>query len=198
LTVAALILAAGESRRMGSPKPLLPLGATTFLDHLLHQFLTSRARPVIVVLGHQAERILRQVPIQKAQNATAVVNPDYRQGMLSSIRAGLRELGDEPVSGALVCPVDHPRISAALVDLLITRFEETHASIVVPVYEGRRGHPVLFARTLFDEIQRAPDSVGARQVVWDHAGEVLEIPTEDRGIITDIDTPEQYERLVQP
>ena len=190
--VAALILAAGESRRMGSPKPLLPLGESTFLEHVLGQFLASRARPVLVILGHEAERIQGEVSLADAR---VVVNPHYRQGMLSSIRAGLRALEGEPVSGALICPVDLPDVSTAVVDLVIGRFEKTRAPIVVPVCEGRRGHPVLFAQPLFEEIQRAPDSVGARQVLWDHASEVLEIPTEDRGIITDVDTPEQYERL---
>ncbi|HLE20247.1 MAG TPA: nucleotidyltransferase family protein [Vicinamibacteria bacterium] len=192
-TVAALILAAGESRRMGSPKPLLPLGDTSFLAGLLQQFLASRARPVLVVLGHQAERIRKEVSLEKA---AVVVNAEYRRGMLSSIRAGLRELGREPVSGALLCPVDHPCVSAAVVDLLISRFEETRSPIIVPVHGGQRGHPVLFASSLFQEIREAPDSVGARQVVWDHADQVLEIPIEDPGIITDIDTPEQYQRLI--
>jgi len=190
--IAALILAAGESRRMGSPKPLLRLGDTTFLERVLGQFLASRARPVVVVLGHEAERIQSQV---RLDDARVVVNPDYRQGMLSSIRAGLRALEGEPVSGALVCPVDHPNVGTPLIDLLITRFEETLSPMVVPTHGGRRGHPVLFAARLFGELLTAPDPVGARQVVWDHADEVLEVPTEDRGIIMDIDTPEQYEDL---
>ena len=180
---------------MGSPKPLLPLGETSFLERLLGHFLASQARPVVVILGHEAERIRSDVSFE---NARVVVNPDYRLGMLSSIRAGLRALEDEAVSGALICPVDHPDVGSALVDLLISRFEETQAPIVVPVVSvegGRRGHPVLFAQPLFEELLKAPDSVGARQVVWDHASEVLEIPTEDHGIIMDIDTPQQYEEL---
>ncbi len=177
---------------MGSPKPLLPLGDTSFLEHLLGQFLASRARPVLVILGHEAERVRSEV---RLDDALVVVNPEYRKGMLSSIRAGLRALEGEPVSGALICPVDLPDVSTAVVDLVISQFERTRAAIVVPAYEGRRGHPVLFAQPLFEELLKAPDSVGARQVVWDHANEVLEIPTEDRGIIMDIDTPEQYEDL---
>ena len=177
---------------MGSPKPLLPLGDTTFLGHVLGQFLASRARPVIVVLGHEADRIQREVPLDAAQ---VVVNPDYRQGMLSSIRAGLRTLQGEQVAGALICPADLPGITTAVVDLVITRFEETGAPIVVPACEGRRGHPVLFAHRLFEEIHEASGSVGARQIVWSHADEVLEVPTQERGIILDIDTPQDYEDL---
>ena len=177
---------------MGSPKPLLRLGDTTFLERVLGQFLASRARPVVVVLGHEAEWIQSQV---RLDDARVVVNPDYRQGMLSSIRAGLQALEGEPVSGALICPVDHPNVGTPLIDLLITRFEETQSPMVVPTHGDRRGHPVLFAAPLFGELLTAPDAVGARQVVWDHADEVLEVPTEDRGIIMDIDTPEQYEDL---
>jgi molybdenum cofactor cytidylyltransferase len=88
-------------------------------------------------------------------------------------------------------------VAAPLIDLLIRRFEESRCSIVVPVYQGRRGHPVVFARSLFDELIGAPDSIGARRVVWDHADEVLEVPTEDRGIVSDIDTPEQYQNLIR-
>jgi molybdenum cofactor cytidylyltransferase len=190
--IAAVILAAGESRRMGSPKPLLRLGDTTFLERLVGQFLASRARPVVVVLGHEAERIRSQVCLD---DALVVVNPDYRQGMLSSIRVGLQALQGEPVAGVLICPADLPDISTAVVDLVIGQWEETRAPIVVPVCTGRRGHPVLFARALFEELLKAPNSVGARQVMWDHAAEVTEVPTEERGIIMDIDTPEEFEDL---
>ncbi|MFQ5792772.1 MAG: NTP transferase domain-containing protein, partial [Acidobacteriota bacterium] len=105
--VGAIILAAGESRRMGSPKPLLPLGRTTFLAHVLGVLEASRARPIVVVLGHEAKRVRQQVP---CEGATVVFNPEYRKGMLSSIRAGLKELAGETVTGALLCPVDHPLV----------------------------------------------------------------------------------------
>jgi molybdenum cofactor cytidylyltransferase len=88
--------------------------------------------------------------------------------------------------------VDHPDVGPAIVDLLIARFEETSRPIVLPVHRGRRGHPVLFSRAVFDEIRRAPESVGARQVVWDHQGDLLEVEVPDPGIGRDVDTPGDY------
>jgi molybdenum cofactor cytidylyltransferase len=191
--VAAIVLAAGESRRMGMSKPLLPLGETTFLGHLLANLRRSRAEPLVVVLGHEAERVKREVSLQ---GVSWVENPRYREGMLSSVEAGLRTLRDVPADAALLFPVDHPRVGAALVDALIEAFERTGAPVIIPRMRGRRGHPVLFARSLWPELATAPPSVGARQVVWDHAREVLEVPTDDQGVVDDIDTPELYRSLV--
>ena len=191
--VGALILAAGESRRMGSPKPLLPIRGSTFLGHLLDAFTESKAKPVVVVLGHEAERVRREVCLDGAR---VVINDVYRQGMLSSIRAGLDALSGDSVDGILVCPVDHPQVDAALIDLLVERFTESEHPVVLPVTDGRRGHPVLFSRSVFAELMKAPDTVGARKVVWDHADEVLEVVTEGSGAIVDIDTPEEYKKLI--
>lgn len=198
--IAALILAAGESRRMGSSKALLryplPEGAeTTFLEHLLDVFRRSKADPVIVVLGHDAARIRDAVDWGTARS---VRNDCYREGMLSSIRAGLDAidaLNEPAIEGALVHPVDSPSVSPEVVDLVIARFEETRRPIVLPIHAGRRGHPVLFARRVFEEIRRAPDGVGARQVVWDHGGDLLEVEVPDPGIHRDVDTPEDYRRF---
>jgi molybdenum cofactor cytidylyltransferase len=179
---------------MGSPKPLLPLGETTFLGHLLDRLRSSRARPLVVVLGHEAEAVGRQVPLD---DVIVVVHPGYRAGMLSSVRAGLRALEPLSVDGFLLCPVDHPRVSPGLVDLLIARFEEAGAPVVIPVARGRRGHPALFARAVFGELLAAPDSIGARQVVWNHACDLVEVPTEEVAATEDIDTPERYRRIVE-
>jgi molybdenum cofactor cytidylyltransferase len=196
--IASIILAAGESRRMGGhPKALLsrsgPDGSeTTFLGHLLGVFARSRARPVIVVLGHEAERIRNEVAFGEAR---VVVNARYREGMLSSIQAGIAALdaADVPeVEGALVLPVDHPDVTSEVVDLLIARFEETGRPILLPVHRGRRGHPVLFSRRVFPELERAPEAVGARQVVWDHQKDLLEVEVGDEGVARDVDTPEDY------
>lgn len=192
--LAAIILAAGESRRMGSSKPLLSFRRSSFLGHLLDELHASRARPILVDLGHEAERIRREVMFQEAR---PVLNPEYRNGMLSSIRAGLLAIADEErVEGAIVCPVDHPEIDADLVDTLIRRYEETGRPIVLPVRRGRRGHPVLFARSTFGEIMKALDSVGARQVVWNLADQVSEVATDHPGVTFDVDTPEEYEKLL--
>lgn len=192
--IAAIILAAGESRRMGSPKARLPYpepdgSESTFLEHLLKVFSSSAADPVVVVLGHEAEELARGFDFGAARVA---VNPHYRDGMLSSIQTGLRALGDDPVSGALVCPVDHPDIDPSVVDTLITRYRETRSPIVLPVHDGRRGHPVLFSSDVFPELLAAPQTVGARQVVWDHQRDLLEVEVSDAGVTVDVDTPSDY------
>jgi molybdenum cofactor cytidylyltransferase len=198
--IAAIILAAGESRRMGFPKALLPCRIeggpeTTFLGHLLDVFGSSTAAPILVVVGHDASRIREAVA---GTGATIVLNERYADGMLSSIRAGLRTLGatnDLRIEGALVHPVDTPAVTTETVNRVIEEFEETKAPVVLPIHAGRRGHPVLFARRLFDEIEHAPDGVGARRVVWDHEGDLLEVEVRDPGIHRDVDTPEDFRRF---
>jgi len=194
--IAAIILAAGESSRMGSPKALLayPLpggGETTFAEHLIDVFDRSGAAPVLVVIGHESDRIRGALDWRRAR---PVDNPRYREGMLSSIRSGLAALEETPVEGALVCPVDHPAASPDVIGELIESFERTRAPMVLPVAAGRRGHPVLFSRAVFAELMSAPDAVGARQVVWDHESDLLEVEVSERGVRVDLDTPAEYER----
>lgn len=191
--IAAIIVAAGESRRMGSPKARLPYpepdgSESTFLSHLLRVFERSLASPVVVVVGHHAETLSQEID---SEHVRIVENPRYRDGMLSSIQAGIGSLGDE-VAGALLCPVDHPDIEPSVVDALIRSFEARESPIVLPVCEGRRGHPVLFSRSVFPEIADAPVAVGARQVVWDHENDLVELPVPTRGILVDVDTPTDY------
>ena len=179
---------------MGSPKALLPYPEndgteSTFLDHLLKVFGSSQAKPVVVVLGHDAENLASSFRFGAAR---VVVNRDYRNGMLSSIHAGIRALDNDDVDGALVCPVDHPDVDPRVVDTLIHRFEEHRSPIVVPVHNGRRGHPVLFSSDVFSALMDAPKTVGARQVVWDHQKDLLEVEVSDAGVTVDIDTPSDY------
>jgi molybdenum cofactor cytidylyltransferase len=187
LTVAAIVLAAGESSRMGRPKPLLPLGGETFLTHLLGQIEASRATTTTVVLGHRPEVVIEALP-QIAP--IAVVNPRYSLGQLSSLHVGLDAVGN--VDAVLMFLADHPFISTAVIDTLIATYESSQAPIVVPTYDGRRGHPTLFARSVLSELRAAPLDQGARVVVRAHAGELVEVPTGDPGVIADVDTPEQY------
>lgn len=186
--MAAIVLAAGESSRMGRPKPLLPLDGDTFLSHLLKEIDASSVGSIVVVLGHHPEVVLEALP---EVEPIAVVNPNYSLGQLSSLHVGLERVGD--VDAALLCLADHPLVTAQVIDAVIDGFESTRRPIVVPTYNGRRGHPTLFARSVFDELRAAPLDQGARAVVWAHASEVLEIPTDEPGITADIDTPEQYE-----
>jgi molybdenum cofactor cytidylyltransferase len=198
--IGCIILAAGESRRMGFPKALLPYplpdgSETTFLGRLVEVMSRSRAEPIVVVLGHEADRIRGSLPGTPSGTVRAVLNARYREGMLTSILAGIEAIEESPAEGALLLPVDHPDVTSEIVDLLIDRFEHSPHPIVLPVFQGRRGHPVLFARTVFDEIRRAPESVGARQVVWDHRKDLLEVEVQEPGIGRDVDTPGDYRSL---
>lgn len=188
-TLAAIILSAGESRRMGRPKALLSCEGTgtTFLGHLLR----VTAHPAIgirrVVLGSAADEIQRAAALAPE---VVVVNQDWQRGQLSSLQAGMRSLPKDATDGILVCPVDHPLISPLLVDQLIKAFRAKGKLIVMPTWEGHRGHPVIFAASLYQELLNAQASVGAREVVWAHQADVYELPTKEKGVTQNIDDPE--------
>jgi molybdenum cofactor cytidylyltransferase len=191
--IVAVVLSAGESRRMGSPKALLPIGELSFLEKIVKSLQATRVEKIVVVLGHNAAEIeakIRHLPV------AIVINPNYAAGQLSSLTAAIRALPAENLDGILVHLVDHPFINPALVDRMIERFYESQKLIVVPRWKGRRGHPVIFSNRLFDELLNAPPGEGAKSVVHAHAADTLELETEDEGITFDIDTPEEYRRRV--
>jgi molybdenum cofactor cytidylyltransferase len=193
--IVAVVLAAGESSRMGRPKALLPIGDKNFIETIVEALREAGLEKIIVVLGHSAEEMRQKImhlPV------TILVNPDYKRGQLSSLQVAVRYLlGQANCSGMLVHLVDHPYINSELVNLLIQRFEGSGKLIAVPRFRGKRGHPVIFARGLFNEILRAPEDQGAKAVVNAHRSETLEFATEDEGITLDIDTPELYRRHVK-
>ena len=184
--IAGVLLAAGESRRMGYPKPLLPYRSTTFLGHLL-DVLRGQVDPLIVVLGHEAERIRKVVP----PNVTIVVNPNYQLGQLSSLQSAIRNL--QSAMATLVALVDHPCITRDLVSLLLRTFEEQRPPVLIPTYRGRRGHPMIFSGALFTELLGAPLDQGARVVVRRH--KPFELPVDEEGVLQDLDDPETYFRV---
>jgi molybdenum cofactor cytidylyltransferase len=191
--LAAVILSGGSSSRMGSPKALLPYQGRVFLEHLLE--VTSHPRIGVrrVVLGAHAEPIAKAVELQPDE---IVINEEWEKGQLSSIQAALRSL-PEGTDGILLCLVDHPLISTGLVNDLIAQFYASRAPIVVPVYEGRRGHPVLFSKRVYTELQNASMDVGARAVVWAHAKEVHEHATTEEGCVLNLNDPETLERVLR-
>jgi molybdenum cofactor cytidylyltransferase len=184
--LAAVILAAGESSRMGSPKALLSYQGRPFVEHLLEITRHPKVSLRRVVLGANAEEIREQL---KLDPVTLVVNENWREGQLSSIRAALRSLPAGLTDGVLLCLVDHPLITAALVRELIERFYASGKAIVLPTYNGKRGHPVIFSSRLYEELLKAPPETGARSVVWAHADEVLEVPTVEEGVVLNLNDP---------
>jgi CTP:molybdopterin cytidylyltransferase MocA len=192
--LAALILAAGESRRMGTPKALLTYRGATFVEHLLAVTRHARVGITRVVLGAGAENIRA---VLKLPDDQVVVNPDWPRGQLSSIQTAVRSLNARETEGALICPVDHPLVSADLVARLIEAFDSSRKPIVLPAFHGKRGHPVIFGRDLYPEILSASPDVGARQVVWGHAGEITEVPTEEEGSVLNLNDPDTLRRAIQ-
>ena len=184
----AVVLAAGESSRMGTPKALLQLDGRPFLVHIRQALTAAGVRAIRVVLGRDAARIRAEVPLPDLE---VVVNPHPEAGMLSSLVLGLAAL-PTGLAGFFVCPVDHPRTRAdTLIDLASAL---RPGRVVVPTHGGRRGHPVLFAADLIDELRDAPPDQGARAVVWAVPERVIERPA-GPDVLVDVDRPEDYEAL---
>ena len=193
--IAAVVLSAGESSRMGRPKALLPIEGETFIGRIVGSLKRTQVGKILVVLGHNAG------PLAAAIGALPVeilINPNYQLGQLSSLQVAVRNLRpDADCDGVLVHLVDHPYIDASLVDRMIRQFYESKKDIVVPRCRGKRGHPVLFSRRLFGALLDAPMDQGAKAVVNAHGDATLEMETDEEGITVDIDTPELYRQHVK-
>jgi len=187
--ISAILLAAGESRRMGSPKALLHYQGQTFIERICTAFLTAGVDELIVVLGARAEEIGRALPAHPALRS--VVNSRYSQGQLSSLMVGIGALSPES-EAAIVNLVDHPLVSSATITAVLDSFRAAPLPIVIASYQGKRGHPVLFSSQVYGEILAAPLDQGAKVVVRKDPARVREIPLDDPGILADIDTPEDY------
>jgi molybdenum cofactor cytidylyltransferase len=193
--LAAIILSGGASQRMGSPKALLPYQGRPFLEHLLDVTTHPKIGARRVVLGAHAELIADAVRLAVNE---VVINEDWEQGQLSSIQAGIRSL-PAGTDGVILCLIDHPLITAGLIDDLIGRFYADRTAkplIVLPIYQGKRGHPVLFSAGVYEELLAAPRDQGARSVVWAHAGEIAEVITAEQGCVLNLNDPETVKRVL--
>ena len=187
---AAILLAAGESARMGEPKPLLPWGERTLIEYQLGELAGCGVDDIVVVLGHEAERVR---PLALAGGARVVLNEAYRQGRASSLRAGARALQDD-VDAVLIANVDQPRPRALLRHLLDAHGEGS-ALITIPSFEGRRGHPTIVAGALLGELRAVEEeSLGLRGLLERHGAAVREVSVPSPVVLLDLNTPEEYER----
>lgn len=183
---AAIILSGGESKRMGTAKALLPFRDGTFLSHL-GETLEMRCMPVIAVFGANAAALMEACP----DGIMPVENPNYEMGMLTSLQTGLWTL-PEDADSALFTLIDHPAVSLSTVDALF----DSPASIVIPRYQGKRGHPVLIRREIIEEFIHEPVTSKVHDVINRHEAEIAYIDTDDPGVTDDIDDPELYQKLL--
>jgi molybdenum cofactor cytidylyltransferase len=198
--IPALVLAAGKSSRMGRTKALLPLGSSgeTFLHRIVRVLREGGADSVVVVIGGDAAAVRASLPRDDVQ-ISAVENPRYEEGQLSSLLVGLAAVEQryDNVEAVMMTLVDLPLISEATVRAVRDAFlANPGAPLVRPRRGGRYGHPVIFNRSIFGELRRADPSTGAKPVVHAHAAEEVNVDVDDEGAFIDIDTPEDYQRFI--
>ena len=188
--VGAIILAAGASTRMGSPKALLRIGEKTFLQHIVDALTEAGVHDIVIVLGAHAQTIQQDLGWF---HRTVVINKQWERGQLSSTITGLHTLSTQNLEAILLCPVDRPLITPTLISGMIKSFKNNRTQIVVPTYSGRRGHPLLVGSSLFHELEHLTGQLGVRELLSNHRNDVLEFSTDNDGIVQNIDTPEDYE-----
>ena len=190
-TLAGVVLAAGESRRMGQPKQLLPFGDRTILERVVDTLLTAGIGEVVVVLGHLADRVRAVLGDRLVR---AVVNPSYRQGMLSSVKCGVHAVG-AGYDAVLIALGDQPHIEGTVVSEVMRAYQTGNAGIVIPRYGDKKGHPIVInLRKYREAIANLPEDGGLNALMQQHAHDVrlVDMATED--IIRDIDVPDDYTR----
>jgi CTP:molybdopterin cytidylyltransferase MocA len=191
MSIAALIPAAGLSSRMGRYKPLLPLGRSTVIETVIDLFKTAGIRKIIVVTGHNHDRL---APVVDAAGAHPLFNPDYASGMFSSIRTGVVAL-PSGIDGFFLLPADIPAIRPATLSLILRQFEAAEDDLIVPVFKGETGHPPLIPARMTSLITGAGLDANLRQILFSDPSRIIQLPVHDRGILMDADTPEGYDQI---
>ncbi|HKV58296.1 MAG TPA: nucleotidyltransferase family protein [Ktedonobacteraceae bacterium] len=205
---AAIILAAGSSSRMGGGrhKLLLPLHDRPVLAHVLDAILASQARPVVLLLGHQAEQVRAHIASYVSHPDLGIIeNPDYLQGMSTSMRLGIQTLlshgytkhKGEDIDSALILLGDQPLITAQDIDALIATYRTTGKRIIAPTYEGKRGNPILFDASLFPELLEVTGDEGGRRVLERHRDEIAIVEMGNPLANIDVDTWDAYQRVIE-
>lgn len=199
MTLAGVVLSGGASSRMGRPKALLDLAGRPFVRRVADTLHEAGIADVVVVTGsHEAEIRAALAAADRPWRDVVLLNPDSARGQLSSLWIALDWLEAPPrapADGVVVALVDHPLVRSGTVRALVEAFAATGRAVVRPVFRGRHGHPVVFARSTFAGLRAAPLDDGARAVVRSIGPAVLDVETDDEGVVTDVDTPDDYARL---
>jgi len=189
----AMILAAGESRRMGEAKLLLPFRGKTIIETIIENVIRSKVDKILVVLGSDKEKIeekIKNFPLEFA------FNPDYRSGMLSSIQAGFKAL-PEDAQAVLIILGDQPSVSSKVINKIIVAYKKTGKGIVLPVYKKERGHPVLIDTKYRQEVAKLSPKIGLRKLVYNRPDDILEVKVETSSVLRDIDDAEDYRKELE-
>lgn len=189
----AMILAAGESKRMGKPKLLLPYGEKTIIETIVETVVSSNVENTLIILGSDREKIEEKI---KNSPVKIVYNRDFRSGMLSSVQCGFKAVPEE-TRAVLVVLGDQPKISADVINKLIDAYKSTGKGIVLPVYKKERGHPVLIDMKYRSEVENLSPEVGLRGTVYNHPEDILEVDVETSSIFQDIDYESDYKRELE-
>jgi len=186
----AMILAAGESRRMGQSKLLLPFGEKTIIETVVEKVVSSKVNNTLVILGSEREKVEKKI---KNFPVKVAFNPDYQSGMLSSILCGFKTLPEE-TQAVVVVLGDQPSVSKEVIDKIVDAYQKTGKGIVLPVYEKERGHPVIIDMKYKDEVESLSPDIGLRGTVYSHPEDILEVEVDTPEILQDIDDETDYKR----
>ncbi|MFO7773136.1 MAG: molybdenum cofactor cytidylyltransferase [Dehalococcoidia bacterium] len=190
--ISAILLAAGQSKRMGMLKQLMALGQSTIVEQAVDNLLGSAVDEVIVVVGYKHDDVITAIG---ARPVKLVLNPDYEQGMSTSIIAGLKMVRSR-VQAVMIALGDQPLVDSQTINRLIEELSNHDKGIVVPTYQGSRGHPIIFAIKYKQELLKLKGDVGGRQIIKAHAGDVLEVAVASEGVVADFDTTNDYQTYV--
>ena len=191
--ISGIVLAAGRSKRMGGYiKALLPVHGVSFLERIVNSLSSVHVDEILVVLGYRHREIKGAVNLNDAR---FVINGEWRKGQLSSLRIGVQRLS--PGSGGIIfTPVDHPLVEVSTYEELIDTWRHDEGRIVIPTYRGRKGHPALFPERVFGKILHEELPGGARDIIYQERDRTVFLPVDDPGVVYDIDTPDDYKRLI--
>ena len=190
--IVGIILSAGESKRMGKPKQLLPWGNSVILQQVIDNASASRLRKILLVLGSHADEIEGKIKV--SSKTRIVVNRDFKEGMSSSVKCGIKNAPVEAEAYMLLLG-DQPFIGPDIINHLVDRYQTGKYGIIIPVYNGKRGHPVIFDAKHKQELLGIGDG-GAKIVVDNHADDVLAVSLDSPEILADIDTPQDYQKAI--